>query len=84
MEDNLLFFLVSDIECYINEYVILWGINIVMVIVIYVIGRIVVGFIFFIFCWVMVKFKYDVMLVDFLEVIISVILMFFVIVVLLD
>lgn len=84
MEEKFLFFFVSDVERYINDYVILWGINILMVIVIYVIGRIVVGFILFVFRCLMVKFKYDNMLVDFLEVIFSVILMLFVIVVLFD
>lgn len=51
-----------------------------MAIVIYVIGRIVVGFILSLFRRLMAKSKYDAMLVDFLEAIISAILMLFVIV----
>ena len=84
MEDNLSLFSASDIERYINEYAIPWGINSAMAIAIYVIGRIVVGFILSIFRRVMAKSKYDAMLVDFLEAIISAILMLFVIVASLD
>jgi len=84
MEDHLSLFSASDIERYINEYAIPWGINIAMAIAIYVIGRIVVGFILSIFRRVMAKSKYDAMLVDFLEAIISAILMLFVIVASLD
>ena len=84
MEDNLSLFSASDIERYINEYAIPWGINIAMAIAIYVIGRIVVGFILSIFRRVMAKSKNDAMLVDFLEAIISAILMLFVIVASLD
>ncbi len=84
LEDNLSLFSASDIERYINEYAIPWGINIAMAIAIFVIGRIVVGFILSIFRRVMAKSKYDAMLVDFLEAIISAILMLFVIVASLD
>ncbi|MDO6568344.1 mechanosensitive ion channel [Alteromonas sp. 1_MG-2023] len=80
MEENLSLFSSSDVERYINDYAIPWGINIAMAIVIYVIGRIVVGFILSIFRRLMAKSKYDAMLVDFLEAIISAILMLFVIV----
>ena len=84
MEEKLSLFSASDIERYINEYAIPWGINIAMAIAIYVIGKIVVGFILSIFRRVMAKSKYDAMLVDFLEAIISAILMLFVIVASLD
>ncbi|CAD5262215.1 Small-conductance mechanosensitive channel [Alteromonas sp. 38] len=84
MEENLSLFSSSDVERYINDYAIPWGINIAMAIVIYVIGRIVVGFILSIFRRLMAKSKYDAMLVDFLEAIISAILMLFVIVASLD
>ena len=80
MEENLSLFSSSDVERYINDYAIPWGINIAMAIVIYVIGRIVVGFILSLFRRLMAKSKYDAMLVDFLEAIISAILMLFVIV----
>lgn len=80
MEENLSLFSSSDVERYINDYAIPWGINIAMAIVIYVIGRIVVGFTLSLFRRLMAKSKYDAMLVDFLEAIISAILMLFVIV----
>lgn len=69
---------------YVNIYVILWGINIVMVIVIFVLGCMVVGVIILMIGKIMLKLKYDFMLVDFLKLILNVILMLFVIVVLLD
>lgn len=84
MEDNLSLFSSSDVERYVNDYAIPWGINIAMAIVIYVLGRIVVGFLLSIFRRLMAKSKYDAMLVDFLESIISAILMLFVIVASLD
>jgi len=45
MEEKLSLFSASDVERYINEYAIPWGINILMAIAIYVIGKIVVGLI---------------------------------------
>ncbi|BFT31222.1 small-conductance mechanosensitive channel MscS [Alteromonas sp. D210916BOD_24] len=84
MEEKLTLFSTSDIEKYINEYAIPWGINIAMAVAIYVIGRIVVGLILSVFRRLMAKSKYDNMLVDFLESIISAILMLFVIVASLD
>lgn len=84
MEENLSLFSASDVERYINDYAIPWGINIAMAIVIYIIGRLVVGIILSVFRRVMAKSKYDAMLVDFLEAIISAVLMLFVIVASLD
>merc|ERR1712188_262998 len=84
MEEKLSLFSASDVERYINDYAIPWGINILMAIAIYVIGRIVVGFILSVFRRLMAKSKYDNMLVDFLEAILSAILMLFVIVASLD
>ena len=43
MEESLTLMSASDIERYINEYAIPWGINIAMAVAIYVIGRLVVG-----------------------------------------
>merc|ERR1712173_64912 len=83
-EEKLSLFSASDVERYINDYAIPWGINILMAIAIYVIGRIVVGFILSVFRRLMAKSKYDNMLVDFLEAILSAILMLFVIVASLD
>ncbi|MBU2979436.1 mechanosensitive ion channel domain-containing protein [Alteromonas sp. C1M14] len=80
MEENLSMFSASDIEGYINTYAIPWGINIAMALAIFIVGRIVVGILLSVFRRVMVKSKYDQMLVDFLESIISAILMLFVIV----
>ena len=80
MDDKLSFFSADNVDRYINDYAIPWGINIAMAIVIYIIGRMVVGFILSIFRRVMAKSKYDAMLVDFLESIVSAILMLFVIV----
>ena len=76
MEEKLSLFSASDVERYINDYAIPWGINILMAIAIYVIGRIVVGFILSVFRRLMAKSKYDNMLVDFLEAILSAILLF--------
>jgi len=84
MEENLTLMSASDIERYINEYAIPWGINIAMAIAIYVIGRLIVGLLLSVFRRVMAKSKYDAMLVDFLEAIISALLMLFVIVASLD
>lgn len=84
MEENLTLMSASDIERYINEYAIPWGINIAMAIAIYVIGRLIVGLLLSVFRRVMAKSKYDAMLVDFLESIISALLMLFVIVASLD
>jgi len=84
MEEKLTLFSASDVEGYINEYAIPWGINIAMAIAIYVIGRIVVGLLLSVFRSLMAKSKYDSMLVDFLESILSAILMLFVIVASLD
>jgi len=84
MEENLTLMSASDIERYINEYAIPWGINIAMAVAIYVIGRLVVGLLLSVFRRVMAKSKYDAMLVDFLEAILSALLMLFVIVASLD
>ncbi|GGW94386.1 mechanosensitive ion channel family protein [Alteromonas halophila] len=84
MEENLSFFSASDVEGYVNNYAIPWGINIAMAILIYVVGRLVVGILLSVFRRVMAKSKYDQMLIDFLEAIISAVLMLFVIVASLD
>jgi len=74
----------EDIDMYINTYAIPWGINIVMAIVIFIVGRIIVGLLLSIFRRVMAKSKYDEMLINFVESILSAILMLFVIVASLD
>ena len=84
MEETLSLFSASDTERYINDYAIPWAINIAMAIAIYVIGRLIVGGLLSVFRKVMAKSKYDNMLVDFLESILSAILMLFVIVASLD
>ena len=74
----------EDIEMYINTYAIPWGINIAMALIIFVIGRMVVGIIISMFGQLMSKSKYDDMLVDFLKSILNAVLMLFVIVASLD
>ncbi len=74
----------EDIEMYINTYAIPWGINIAMAIVIFVLGRLVVGVLISMIGKIMAKSKYDAMLVDFLKSILNAILMLFVIVASLD
>ena len=74
----------EDIEMYINTYAIPWGINIAMALIIFVIGRMVVGIIISMFGKLMSKSNYDVMLVDFLKSILNAVLMLFVIVASLD
>ncbi|MDG6098308.1 mechanosensitive ion channel [Alteromonas sp. ZYF713] len=74
----------EDIEMYVNTYAIPWGINIAMALIIFVIGRMVVGVIISMFGKLMSKSKYDDMLVDFLKSILNAVLMLFVIVASLD
>jgi small conductance mechanosensitive channel len=63
-----------------DTYIIPWGINIVMAIVIYIVGKIVVGTLINIFGKVMARSKYDDMLIDFVKAILRAILMLFVII----
>ena len=84
MEETLSMFTASDIERYINTYAIPWAIDIAMAIAIFVIGRIIVGILLSVFRRVMAKSKYDEMLINFVESIVSAILMLFVIVASLD
>lgn len=84
MEESLSLFSAEDIERYVNEYAIPWGINIAMALIIFIVGRIVVGLLLSVFRRLMAKSKYDQMLIDFLESIISAVLMLFVIVASLD
>lgn len=84
MEESLSLFSAEDIERYVNEYAIPWGINIAMALIIFVVGRIVIGLLLSVFRRLMAKSKYDQMLIDFLESIISAVLMLFVIVASLD
>ena len=74
----------EDIEMYINTYAIPWGINIAMALIIFVIGRMVVGVIISMFGKLMSRSKYDDMLIDFLKSILNAVLMLFVIVASLD
>lgn len=65
-------------------YVIPWGINIIFALLIYIIGKIVVGILINLFGKVMSRSKYDDMLVDFIKAILRAVLMLFVIVAALD
>ncbi len=68
----------------VETYVIPWGLNILFAILIYIVGKIVVGILINIFGKLMSRSKYDDMLVDFLKSILTAILMLFVIVASLD
>lgn len=68
----------------VQTYVIPWGINIIFAILIYLVGKVVVGMLVSIFGKIMAKSKYDDMLVDFLKSILNAVLMLFVIVAALD
>jgi small conductance mechanosensitive channel len=67
-----------------ETYIIPWGINIVMAIAIYIIGKFIVGILVNVFGKVMARSKYDDMLIDFVKAIINAVLMLFVIVASLD
>ena len=73
-----------DVQNFIDVYVMPWGINIVLALVIYIIGKMIVKTLVGIFGKIMAKSKYDDMLVDFLKSIVNAILMLFVIVASLD
>ncbi len=67
-----------------DTYIIPWGIDIVMAIAIYIIGKFTVGILVNVFGKVMARSKYDEMLIDFIKAIVNSILMLFVIVASLD
>ena len=73
-------FSAEDIEHLIETYAIPWSINIALAIVIFIVGRIVVGLIVSMFTKLMGKSKYDPMLVNFLGSILKALLMLVVIV----
>lgn len=68
----------------VDTYLIPWGINIALALLIFVVGRIVVRIIVGLFGKVMARSKYDVMLVSFIQSIINALLMLFVIIASLD
>ncbi|WP_340680038.1 mechanosensitive ion channel domain-containing protein [Paraglaciecola sp.] len=68
----------------VDTYVIPWSINIVMAIIIYIIGRIIVGIVVGLLGKVLARSKYDNMLVEFVQAIANAVLMLFVIVASLD
>lgn len=68
----------------VDTYVIPWGINIALALLIFIVGRIVVGILIGLFGKVMARSKYDNMLVDFVKSILNAILMLFVVVASLD
>lgn len=77
-------FSAEEIENLYTTYAVPWAINIALAIAIFIIGRIVVGFIVSLFNKLLGKSKYDPMLVEFLSSILKAILMLFVIVASLD
>lgn len=68
----------------VDTYVIPWGINIALALLIFIVGRIVVGILISLFGKVMARSKYDSMLVGFVKSILNAILMLFVVVASLD
>lgn len=84
MDESLSLLSPENVQHYVNDYAIPWGINIAFAILIFIIGRIVVKGVLSVFRKVMSKSKYDKMLSDFLESILSAVLMLFVIVASLD
>ncbi|MCW8091750.1 mechanosensitive ion channel family protein [Alteromonas sp. ASW11-130] len=84
MEEIFSKFTAEDVERYINVYAIPWAINIAMAVIIFVLGRIIVSVVMSMITKLMARSKYDQMLIDFLESIISAVLMLFVIVASLD
>jgi small conductance mechanosensitive channel len=77
-------FTAEDASKYLDEYLIPFGINIAMAILIYIVGKIVVKVLVNVLGKLMAKSKYDDMLIDFLKSIIGAILMLFVIIASLD
>lgn len=63
-----------------ETYIIPWGINIFFAIIIYIVGKIVVGILINLFGKVMARSKYDEMLIGFLKSILTAVLMLFVII----
>lgn len=74
----------EDATKYLDEFIIPFGINIAMAIVIYIVGKIVVGILINLLGKILSKSKYDSMLVEFLQSIAKAILMLFVIIASLD
>lgn len=63
-----------------DTYVVPWGINIVMAVAIYVVGKIIVGVLMNVLGKIMSRSKYDDMLIDFVKAIARAVLMLFVII----
>jgi len=84
MQETLDIFSPSNLQTYIDSYAIPWGLNLVLAIVIFVLGKFVVGLLMSLFSKVMAKSKYDNMLTEFVGSILRAILMLFVIVAALD
>ena len=74
----------QQISQFIDNYIIPWGINLIMAIALYIIGKFIVGILVNVFGKVMARSKYDAMLIDFVKAIVNTILMLFVIVASLD
>jgi small conductance mechanosensitive channel len=68
----------------VNTYIIPWGISFVMAIVIYIFGKIIVGLLINVLGKIMVRSKYDDMLIEFVKAIARAVLMLFVVIAALD
>ena len=84
LERKMFEFDTQQIPQMMDTYIIPWGINIVMALVIYIIGKFVVGVLVNVFGKVLARSKYDDMLIDFVKAIVNATLMLFVIVASLD
>lgn len=84
MQETLDLFSPSNLQTYIDSYAIPWGLNVVLALVIFVIGKFIVSLLMSLFTKVMAKSKYDNMLTEFVSSILRAILMLFVIVASLD
>lgn len=70
----------SNLEHYLETYVVPWGINILFAIAIFVVGRIIINILMRVMCKVLNHSKFDDILVKFIESIVSSVLLLFVVV----
>ncbi|MFT6899831.1 MAG: small conductance mechanosensitive channel, partial [Paraglaciecola sp.] len=71
MEKYMFEFDAEKVSEMIDVYVIPWGINIVMAVLIYIVGKIIVSVLLNVFGKVMARSKYDDMLIDFVKAILN-------------
>jgi small conductance mechanosensitive channel len=84
MERRMFGFDADKMSQMVNTYIIPWGISFVMAIVIYIFGKIIVGLLINVLGKIMVRSKYDDMLIEFVKAIARAVLMLFVVIAALD